>query len=100
MLVSVSAFTMQNQVMPTQTQHPSLQTKLGYGIGEMSSEVPGSILSFFVLFFLTNVAGLNPALAGATLLVGKVWDAVNDPLVGWLSDRTRSRLGRRYPWML
>ncbi len=66
----------------------------------MSSEVPGSILTFFMLFFLTNVAGLNPALAGATLLVGKVWDAFNDPLVGWLSDRTQSRLGRRYPWML
>lgn len=66
----------------------------------MSSEIPGSILVFFLLFFLTNVAGLNPALAGAVLLVGKVWDALNDPLVGWLSDRTRSRLGRRYPWML
>ncbi len=91
---------MKNPLILSGPQPPNLQTKLGYGIGEMSSEVPGSILSFFVLFFLTNVAGLNPALAGATLLVGKVWDAVNDPLVGWLSDRTRSRLGRRYPWIL
>lgn len=91
---------MKKQVIPPQDQPPRIGTKLGYGVGEMSSEVPGSILTFFVLFFLTNVAGLNPALAGASLLVGKVWDAVNDPLVGWLSDRTRSPLGRRYPWML
>ncbi len=91
---------MKKQVIPPPDQPPDIGTKLGYGVGEMSSEVPGSILTFFVLFFLTNVAGLNPALAGMTLLVGKVWDAINDPLVGWLSDRTRSPWGRRYPWML
>lgn len=89
-----------NQATPSSTQPPNLQTKLGYGVGEMANEIPGSILVFFLLFFLTNVAGLNPALAGAVLLVGKVWDALNDPMVGWLSDRTRSPLGRRYPWML
>jgi GPH family glycoside/pentoside/hexuronide:cation symporter len=81
---------------------PSLntKTKLGYGIGEFSKEIPGSILVFFLLFFLTNVAGLNPGLAGSVLLIGKTWDAINDPLVGWLSDRTQSRWGRRFPWML
>ncbi len=78
----------------------NLKTKLSYGIGEMSNEIPGSILVFFLLFFLTNVAGLNPGLAGSVLLVAKIWDAINDPLVGWLSDRTASRWGRRYPWML
>ncbi len=55
---------------------------------------------FFLLFFLTSVAGLNPTLAGSVLLIGKVWDAINDPMIGILSDRTRSGLGRRYPWML
>jgi len=43
---------------------------------------------------------LNSTLAGSVLLVGKAWDAINDPLIGWLSDKTRSPLGRRYPWML
>lgn len=57
------------------------------------------LLVFFFLFFLTNVAGLNAGLAGTILLVGKIWDAVNDPIIGWLSDRTQSRWGRRYPWM-
>ena len=75
-------------------------TKLSYGVGEAASEVPNSLLSFFLLFFLTNVAGLPPAWAGSVLLVSRIWDAVSDPVVGWLSDRTRSRWGRRYPWMV
>lgn len=76
------------------------RTKLGYGVGELSKEVPGGILVFFLLFFFTDVVGLSPSLAGSVLLIGKVWDAVNDPLVGWLSDRTQSRWGRRFPWMI
>ncbi|WP_228016554.1 MFS transporter, partial [Leptolyngbya ectocarpi] len=78
----------------------TIKTKLGYGVGEMSKEIPNSILVFFLFFFFTNVVGLSPSLAGSVLLVSKVWDAVNDPLVGWLSDRTQSRWGRRFPWML
>jgi len=78
----------------------SLRTKLAYGVGELGGEIPNNILVFFLLFFLTSVAGLNPTLAGSVLLIAKVWDALNDPLIGILSDRTRSPLGRRYPWML
>jgi glycoside/pentoside/hexuronide:cation symporter, GPH family len=50
--------------------------------------------------FFTNVAGLDPKLAGNILAIGKVFDAINDPIVGVLSDRTRSRWGRRHPWMI
>ncbi|MEO0868914.1 MAG: MFS transporter, partial [Cyanobacteria bacterium J06642_11] len=86
---------------PASTTAPlNLKTKLGYGIGEISKEIPNSILVFFLLFFFTDAVGLAPGLAGSILLVGKVWDAINDPLVGWLSDRTQSRWGRRFPWML
>ena len=74
--------------------------KVNYGIGELAAAVPVSLAAFFLLYFLTEVAGLNPALAGAVLLMGRLWDAVNDPVVGWLSDRTQSSLGRRFPWML
>jgi len=59
----------------------------------------GSTMVFFQLVFLTDVAGLQPALAGGVLLLARVWDAVNDPLIGMLSDRTRTRWGRRLPWM-
>jgi GPH family glycoside/pentoside/hexuronide:cation symporter len=76
------------------------RTRLAYGVGEMAGALPTSVSAFFFLFFLTNVAGLSPTLAGAAVLCGKVWDAFSDPLVGWMSDRTQSPLGRRYPWML
>ncbi|HBL14602.1 MAG TPA: MFS transporter [Cyanobacteria bacterium UBA11162] len=78
----------------------NLKTKVAYGVGELAKEIPSNILVFFLLFFLTNVAGLNPTLAGSVLLISKVWDAFNDPIMGILSDRTRSPLGKRYPWML
>ena len=82
------------------SENLNLKTKLAYGVGEFGGEIPNNILVFFLLFFLTNVAGVNPTLAGSVLLVGKVWDAINDPMIGWWSDRTHSPLGRRYPWML
>lgn len=78
----------------------SRRTKLAYGVGEVARAVIQNIRVVFLLYFLTNVAGLNAALAGAVLLIGRLWDGLNDPLVGWLSDRTQSRFGRRYPWML
>lgn len=77
-----------------------LSTKLAYGVGEVASSAITNLRVFFLLYFLTNVAGLNAALAGTILLIGRVWDAVNDPVIGWLSDRTRSRWGRRHPWMM
>ncbi|MEM8643026.1 MAG: MFS transporter [Cyanobacteria bacterium P01_G01_bin.54] len=78
----------------------TLKTQLSYGIGEISSEITGSVQVFYWLFFLTEVARLSPAQAGSVLLIARVWDAVLDPLVGWLSDHTESRWGRRYPWMV
>jgi glycoside/pentoside/hexuronide:cation symporter, GPH family len=60
-----------------------------------------NIVIFFQLVFLTNVAGIPAGLAGSVLSVSKVWDAVNDPMVGVLTDKTRSkRWGRRLPWLL
>lgn len=74
--------------------------KFAYGLGELGPAMMGSTMIFFQLVFLTNVAGLHASLAGGVLLIGKIWDALNDPLIGWLSDRTRSRWGRRLPWMV
>ncbi len=92
------------QMSSPQAFHPptklKFSTKLAYGIGELSGSLPSNILVFFFLFFLTDIAGLKPGVAGIIVMIGKIWDAINDPLIGWFSDRTRSRFGRRYPWMI
>ncbi len=75
-------------------------TRIAYGAGELGPAMAGSTMIFFQLVFLTNVAGLRADLAGTVLLIGKIWDAVNDPFIGWLSDHTRGRWGRRLPWIV
>ncbi|MEW5785681.1 MAG: MFS transporter [Bacillota bacterium] len=72
-----------------------LKQKLLYGTGDISVSVPLAILMFFQLYFLTDVAGLNPAHAAWAVMIGRVWDAVNDPWFGIISDRFRTRWGRR-----
>ncbi|MEC4803157.1 MAG: MFS transporter [Jaaginema sp. PMC 1079.18] len=75
-------------------------TKLAYGAGDLGSAITANVLVFFLLYFFTNVAGLPAGLAGSILAIGKIGDAVNDPVTGILSDRTRTRWGRRLPWMI
>jgi len=77
----------------------SLKTKLGFGIGDLGGNLFFTIIGFYLLYFLTDIAVLAPALAGTALMVGKIWDAVTDPVVGYLSDRTTSSWGRRRPYI-
>ncbi|MEN9214634.1 MAG: MFS transporter [Gloeomargarita sp. DG02_3_bins_56] len=81
-------------------QRLSFWEKLSYGAGDFGPAIAANLMVVFQLIFFTNVAGLNPGLAGTVLLVGKIWDAVNDPIVGFLTDRTQSRWGRRLPWLV
>ncbi|NJL20811.1 MAG: MFS transporter [Leptolyngbyaceae cyanobacterium SM1_3_5] len=78
----------------------SLSTKLAYGAGDAGAGITVTILTFSLMVFFTNVAGLDPRTAGSILAIGKVFDAINDPIVGFLSDRTQSRWGRRHSWMI
>lgn len=78
----------------------NFSTKLAFGAGDAGAAITANIGVFFTAIFLTDVAGLDPGLAGWVLLVGKIWDAINDPIVGVLSDRTKSRWGRRLPWII
>jgi GPH family glycoside/pentoside/hexuronide:cation symporter len=86
--------------VPAESEKLNFSTKLAYGAGDLGTAITANILIFYLSPFLTDVAGLKPGLAGWTQLIGKFWDAVNDPMVGVLSDRTTSRWGRRYPWIL
>jgi glycoside/pentoside/hexuronide:cation symporter, GPH family len=82
------------------TQKLSLATKLAFGVGDFGPALVANLLIFSLLDFLVKVAGLDARLAGSVLLFGNVWDAINDPIVGVLSDRTRNRWGRRLPWIV
>ena len=77
-----------------------LVTKLAFGSGDIGPAIVTIISGFFLLIFFTDVAGLDPRVAGTILLITKIWDAVNDPLIGALSDRLPTRWGRRRPWFL
>jgi glycoside/pentoside/hexuronide:cation symporter, GPH family len=85
---------------PSNAPKMNLSTKLAFGAGDAGTALTAMVLISYLSPFLTDVAGLSPQLAGLTQLVGKVWDSVNDPMVGILSDRTQSKRGRRYPWMI
>jgi GPH family glycoside/pentoside/hexuronide:cation symporter len=78
----------------------STRTKVFYGIGDIGNAVVNSAIQFFLMKFYTDGALILPALAGNALLIGKIWDAVNDPLFGWITDRTKSRFGKRRVFMI
>lgn len=73
----------------------SLRFKLLFSTGDLSTSIPLAIVMFFQLYFLTDVAGLRPDYAGWAVGISRIWDAINDPLFGVISDRIRTRWGRR-----
>lgn len=91
----------ENYPQPTpENDKLDFKTKLAYGAGDLGPAITANIAVFFLLIFFTNVAGIPAGLAGSILLIGKIWDAVNDPFVGVLTDKTKSRRwGRRLPWI-
>ena len=82
------------------TEKLTKKTKFFYGIGDVGNAIVNSAVQFFLMKFYTDGALILPALAGNALLIGKFWDAINDPLFGWLADRTNSRFGRRRVFMI
>ncbi|MCI0580196.1 MAG: glycoside-pentoside-hexuronide (GPH):cation symporter [Chloroflexi bacterium] len=78
----------------------SWRTKFVYGLGDWGTSAATTTRNLFWLFFLVNVVGLRIELAGVAVLVGKIWDGFNDPLIGTISDRLQTRWGRRRPFLL
>lgn len=78
----------------------SLKTKIIYGTGDFYGGAAATIISMLFLFFLTDVVGMRPLYAGLVVFIGRIVDAVTDPLMGCISDRTESPWGRRNPYFL
>ncbi len=89
------------------TNHPGIHSsdklswwhKIGYGMGDIYGGGAHFIVSLYYLYFLTSVVRINPGLAGVVILLSKGYDAITDPLEGVLTDRTRTRFGRRKPYL-
>ncbi|KUK14813.1 MAG: Sugar (Glycoside-Pentoside-Hexuronide) transporter, partial [Petrotoga mobilis] len=77
-----------------------LKTKLFYASGDIFGGGAFNIINFFYAIFLTDVIGLKMQYIAPILLIGRIWDAVTDPLMGFITDNTRTKFGRRRPYLL
>ena len=73
---------------------------ISYALGDAGTGLAAIQLGTYLFLFFTCAAGIPAFIAGSLLMVSKLWDALNDPLIGWLSDHTKSRWGPRLPWMI
>jgi glycoside/pentoside/hexuronide:cation symporter, GPH family len=83
-----------------QTAKVGIGEKIGYGLGDTASNLYWKLFENFQLIFYTDVFGISAAAAGTMFFVTKLWDAINDPVMGAIADRTRTAWGRFRPWLL
>ena len=83
-----------------QIQPLKFSERMGYGLGDMASNFFFQTFNIFLLYYYTDVFGISAAAVGTMFFVTKLWDAVNDPLMGALSDRTQTRYGKFRPYLL
>ena len=74
-------------------------TTWGYGVGNAAFAFLGLVVSVNLQFFYTDVVGLGAILVAWALLIARLFDAFTDPIIGWASDQTNTRIGRRRPWI-
>lgn len=78
----------------------NIKRKIGYGFGDMASSMFWKIFSYYLPFFYSNVFGLTLIDAGILVMVTRIWDAVSDPMMGIVADRTNTRVGKYRPYLL
>ena len=86
-------------INPTQLKL-SFKEKVAYGFGDAGCSMYWKIFSMYMVYFYTDVLGITAAAAGTLLLVTRIWDTTNDPLMGLISDRTTSRFGKYRPYLI
>lgn len=74
--------------------------KLAFGVGGLGKDLCYAIISYFLMIYLTDTVGLTPLFVGNLFLVARVWDAFNDPMMGFIVDNTRTKWGKFRPWIL
>jgi GPH family glycoside/pentoside/hexuronide:cation symporter len=74
--------------------------KWTYGSGDLGFSLTNTIRNVYLALFLTDVVGVTPVVAALAFFIGSTWDYVNDPIIGYISDRTHTRWGRRRPFLL
>jgi GPH family glycoside/pentoside/hexuronide:cation symporter len=83
---------------PAAPRRAPLWMQVLYGLGDVGVALSITAIGTYLMFFYTDLAGLGIAAAGLVIGLGRVWDAITDPAMGYVSDRTRSRFGRRRIW--
>ena len=81
-------------------ENTTLKEKIGYGLGDAASSMFWKLFGMYLLFFYTDVFGIEAAAVGTMFLITRVWDSVFDPIVGVISDRTESKWGKFRPYLL
>ena len=88
--------------MKVTNDYPQLKKRnyISYGLGDLYGGGSFFLISTFSMYFLVSIVGMNPLLAGLIPGLGKIWDSVSDPLMGYLTDNNKSRFGRRRVFFL
>lgn len=78
----------------------NIPKKVGYACGDFACNMSWSLIGSYLMIFYTDVALLNATTVATIMFISKFWDAINDPIVGSLADRTKSKWGRYRPWVI
>ena len=84
----------------TRLRLSKIKTYFSYAIGQIQDGIPYNFINYYLLMFMTDMAGLKPAVAGTILFIAVIWDGITDPAVGYISDNLKGGIGKRRPFIL